>query len=107
MWGGWGNDYLNADDFPGTGGGLNDGPDTNPSWEDFVYGGAGSLVVSVLTILWASFALGRVAPSALLAGQTTTAAPPTIEAMMPASTPVATSIAAVKTSVANVRRCAR
>ncbi|HBI46560.1 MAG TPA: hypothetical protein DDY78_27455 [Planctomycetales bacterium] len=38
----------------------------------FVYGGAGSLVVSVLTILWASFALGRVAPSALLAGQTTT-----------------------------------
>jgi putative ABC transport system permease protein len=38
----------------------------------FVYGGAGSLIVSALTILWASFALGRVAPSALLAGQTTT-----------------------------------
>ncbi len=37
----------------------------------FVYGGAASLVVSVLTILWSVFSLGRVAPSALLAGQTT------------------------------------
>ena len=37
----------------------------------FVVGGAASLVVSVLTILWAVFSLGRVAPSALLAGQTT------------------------------------
>jgi putative ABC transport system permease protein len=37
----------------------------------FVYGGAASLVVSVLTILWSIFSLGRVAPSALLAGQTT------------------------------------
>ena len=37
----------------------------------FVYGGAASLAVSVLTILWAVFSLGRVAPSALLAGQTT------------------------------------
>ncbi len=37
----------------------------------FLYGGAASLVVSVLTILWASFTLGRVAPTALLAGRTT------------------------------------
>jgi putative ABC transport system permease protein len=37
----------------------------------FVYGGAASLVVSMLTILWSIFSLGRVAPSALLAGQTT------------------------------------
>ena len=37
----------------------------------FIYGGAASLAVSVLTILWAVFSLGRVAPSALLAGQTT------------------------------------
>ena len=38
----------------------------------FVVGGAASLAVSVLTILWAVFSLGRVAPGALLAGQTTT-----------------------------------
>ena len=37
----------------------------------FIYGGAASLVVSVLTILWSIFSLGRVAPSSLLAGQTT------------------------------------
>ena len=37
----------------------------------FVIGGAASLVVSVLTILWAVFSLGRVAPTALLAGRTT------------------------------------
>ena len=41
MFGGWGNDYLNADDVPSSQDGLNSGPDTNPSWEDFVYGGAG------------------------------------------------------------------
>ncbi len=41
MFGGWGNDYLNADDLPSSQDGLNSGPDTNPSWEDFVYGGAG------------------------------------------------------------------
>ena len=41
LWGGWGNDYLNADDVPTTNGGLNTGPDTNPSYEDFAYGGAG------------------------------------------------------------------
>jgi ABC-type lipoprotein release transport system permease subunit len=34
-----------------------------------VYGAGGALLVSVLTILWAVFSLGRVAPSALLAGQ--------------------------------------
>ena len=38
----------------------------------FVVGGAASLAVSVLTILWAVFSLGRVAPTALFAGQTTT-----------------------------------
>ena len=37
----------------------------------FLYGGAASLIVSVLTILWASFTLGRAAPTALLAGRTT------------------------------------
>ena len=37
----------------------------------FLVGGAASLAVSVLTILWSAFSLGRVAPSALLAGQTT------------------------------------
>jgi ABC-type lipoprotein release transport system permease subunit len=34
-----------------------------------VYGAGGAFLVSVLTILWAVFSLGRVAPSALLAGQ--------------------------------------
>ena len=37
----------------------------------FLIGGAASVLVSVLTILWAVFALGRVAPTALLAGRTT------------------------------------
>ncbi len=37
----------------------------------FLIGGASSLIVSVLTILWAVFVLGRVAPTALLAGRTT------------------------------------
>src|SRR4029079_272980 len=37
LWGGWGNDELNADDK------LSDVavPDTNPSYEDLAYGGAG------------------------------------------------------------------
>ncbi len=35
----------------------------------FVIGGASSLLVSVLTILWAVFALGRVAPTALARGK--------------------------------------
>jgi hypothetical protein len=42
MYGGWGNDYLNADDVLNTGGNVtNVGTDTNPSWEDVAYGGAG------------------------------------------------------------------
>ena len=35
-----------------------------------VFGAGGAFLVSVLTILWAVFSLGRLAPSALLAGQT-------------------------------------
>ena len=38
IWAGWGDDLINIDDKLTT---LNDGPDTNPSWEDFTYGGAG------------------------------------------------------------------
>ena len=42
MYGGWGNDYLNADDVLNTGGSVtNVGTDTNPSYEDVAYGGAG------------------------------------------------------------------
>ncbi|HEX4527586.1 MAG TPA: hypothetical protein VH108_12695 [Gaiellaceae bacterium] len=41
MWGGWGNDYLNADDVLTSNGGLNTANDTNASYEDFAYGGAG------------------------------------------------------------------
>jgi Ca2+-binding RTX toxin-like protein len=41
MYGGWGNDLLNADDDHRTSGGLNDQPDTHPSYEDIAYGGAG------------------------------------------------------------------
>ena len=38
---GWGDDVGNIDDVLNTNNGLNDFTDTNPSWEDFVYGGAG------------------------------------------------------------------
>nr|NLI49987.1 calcium-binding protein [Propionibacterium sp.] len=41
LWGGWGNDLLNGDDLLTTNGGLNDTPDTNASYEDRAYGGAG------------------------------------------------------------------
>ncbi|HMC71529.1 MAG TPA: Ig-like domain repeat protein, partial [Mycobacteriales bacterium] len=42
MFGGWGNDYLNADDVLTTGGSVaNVGTDTNPSYEDIAFGGAG------------------------------------------------------------------
>ena len=41
IWGGWGNDLSNADDILSTNGNLNDVPDTHPSWEDRVFGGAG------------------------------------------------------------------
>jgi hypothetical protein len=41
MFPGWGNDLVNADDDLETHGGLNDRTDTNPSYNDLVYGGAG------------------------------------------------------------------
>ena len=41
LWGGLGNDLLNADDNLNTDHGINDGTDTNPSYEDFAYGGGG------------------------------------------------------------------
>ncbi|TMC67910.1 MAG: hypothetical protein E6J13_15660 [Chloroflexi bacterium] len=41
MYGGWGDDLINEDDNLDTHGGLNDQPDTNPSYEDLGYGGAG------------------------------------------------------------------
>jgi Ca2+-binding RTX toxin-like protein len=41
MYGGWGNDLISADDDPTTDGGLNDQPDTHPTYEDRAYGGAG------------------------------------------------------------------
>ncbi|MBA3348546.1 MAG: hypothetical protein H0T13_08305, partial [Actinobacteria bacterium] len=41
LYGGFGNDLLNADDDLGTNGGLNDRPDTHPSYEDMAFGGAG------------------------------------------------------------------
>ncbi|HYU69599.1 MAG TPA: hypothetical protein VEL09_09755, partial [Burkholderiales bacterium] len=41
LWAGWGDDYLQADDKLTTSGGLNNGPDTNPSWEDLAFGGEG------------------------------------------------------------------
>jgi Ca2+-binding RTX toxin-like protein len=41
LYGGWGDDLMNADDDHSTGGGLNESPDTHPSYEDRAYGGAG------------------------------------------------------------------
>ncbi len=41
IYGGWGDDLLNADDDLSTNGSLNNKTDTNPSYEDLVYGGAG------------------------------------------------------------------
>ena len=41
MFPGWGNDLVNADDNLETNGGLNNRTDTNPSYNDLVYGGAG------------------------------------------------------------------
>jgi len=41
MYGGWGNDLLNADDNLDTANGTNLGTDTNPSYEDLAFGGAG------------------------------------------------------------------
>ena len=41
MFAGWGNDLVNADDNLETNGGLNNRTDTNPSYDDLVYGGGG------------------------------------------------------------------
>ncbi|WP_152049608.1 LEPR-XLL domain-containing protein [Tautonia marina] len=41
VYGGWGNDLINLDDDQDTNGGLNDQPDTHPTYEDRGYGGAG------------------------------------------------------------------
>jgi len=41
LYGGYGNDLLNADDDQRTNGGLNNQPDTHPSYEDRAFGGAG------------------------------------------------------------------
>src|SRR5262249_61525771 len=41
MYGGWGNALLNTDDNLNSNGGLNNVPDTNPSYEDLAFGGAG------------------------------------------------------------------
>jgi hypothetical protein len=45
MYGGWGNDLLNADDDLTTAGGLNNVPETAPTYEDRAYGGAGKDVL--------------------------------------------------------------
>jgi Ca2+-binding RTX toxin-like protein len=49
LWGGWGDDVLNADDVLTTHNGLNDQTDTNPSYEDFLFGGAGRDVININT----------------------------------------------------------
>jgi len=41
MWGGWGDDLANQDDNLETNGTLNNRSDTNPSYEDLAFGGAG------------------------------------------------------------------
>jgi Ca2+-binding RTX toxin-like protein len=41
LYGGWGDDLLNADDNLETAGGLNNAPDTDATYEDLAYGGAG------------------------------------------------------------------
>ena len=41
VFGGWGDDLMNMDDDHGTNSGLNNQPDTNVSYEDRAYGGAG------------------------------------------------------------------
>ncbi|QXE26036.1 parallel beta-helix repeat [Richelia sinica FACHB-800] len=41
LYGGWGDDLLNVDDNLETNGGLNNTPDTHPSYEDRAFGGAG------------------------------------------------------------------
>jgi Ca2+-binding RTX toxin-like protein len=41
VYGGWGDDLLNGDDLHDTAGGLNNVPETDPTYEDIAYGGAG------------------------------------------------------------------
>jgi Ca2+-binding RTX toxin-like protein len=41
LYGGWGDDLLNADDNLDTNSGANSSPDTDPTYEDRAYGGAG------------------------------------------------------------------
>jgi Ca2+-binding RTX toxin-like protein len=41
MYTGWGDDVMNMDDVLNSNGGLNDVTDTNPSWEDLGFAGAG------------------------------------------------------------------
>jgi hypothetical protein len=48
---GFGDDVGQADDKLNTDNGLNDLTDTNPSWEDFVYGGGGrDVLIGVLAL---------------------------------------------------------
>jgi hypothetical protein len=54
MFSGWGDDLMNADDYLGTNGGLNNSfdavnRDTNPSHEDLAFGGAGRDVIILNT----------------------------------------------------------
>src|SRR5262249_24208675 len=49
MYGGWGDDLLNADDNLNSNGGLNNVTDTNPSYEDLTFGGAGRHVLIATT----------------------------------------------------------
>ncbi|HWQ28293.1 MAG TPA: Calx-beta domain-containing protein [Dehalococcoidia bacterium] len=49
IWGGWGNDLLNGDDILTTNGSLNDAPDTHPTYEDRIYGGAGLDILIINT----------------------------------------------------------
>jgi len=49
IFGGWGDDLINLDDVLTTNGGLNDSGDTNPSYEDLAFGGAGRDVIMANT----------------------------------------------------------
>jgi hypothetical protein len=49
VYGGWGDDMMNMDDVPTSNNGLNNVNDTNPSWEDLTFGGAGRDVIIMNT----------------------------------------------------------